>query len=76
MLKLGCTPPNLSNICLHKSTKKFYPIVEADEELHDIIREVMAGAPSRGKFIEMKTLPPLNINIFRYIIRALVKLLN
>ena len=65
MLKLGCTLPNLSNICLHKSTKKFYPFVEADEELHDKIREVMTGAPSIGKFIEMKTFPPLNINIFR-----------
>ena len=26
MLKLGCTVPNLANICLHKSTSaKFYP---------------------------------------------------
>ena len=65
MLKLGCKPPNLSNICLHNSTKKLYPFVEADEELHDKIREVMTGVPSIGKFIEMKTFPPLNINIFR-----------
>ena len=29
MLKLGCTLPNLVNICLHKSTdSKFYPFTE------------------------------------------------
>ena len=29
MLKLGCTLPNLANICLYKSTnEKFYPIKE------------------------------------------------
>ena len=29
MLKLGCTHPNLANICLHKSTTaKFYPFTE------------------------------------------------
>ena len=32
MLKLGCTLPNLANICLHKSMdRKFYPFIEADE---------------------------------------------
>ena len=31
MLKLGCTLPNLANICLLKSTHaKFYPITEGD----------------------------------------------
>ena len=31
MLKLGCTLPNMANICLLKSTDgKFYPITEAD----------------------------------------------
>ena len=34
MLKLGCTLPNLANICLHKSTDaKFYPSTEADKDL-------------------------------------------
>ena len=29
MLKLGCTLPNLANVCLHKSTdSKFYPFTE------------------------------------------------
>ena len=29
MLKLGCTLPNLANICLHKSTRaKFYPLLK------------------------------------------------
>ena len=47
MLKLGCTLPNLANICLHKSTNsKFYPFVEADKDLHDKIREDMTGGPS------------------------------
>ena len=33
MLKLGCTLPNLANICLHKSTDaKFYPSTEGDKE--------------------------------------------
>ena len=39
MLKLGCTLPNLANICLHKSTdRKFYPFIEADKDLHEKIR--------------------------------------
>ena len=47
MLKLGCTLPNLANICLHKSTNsKFYPFVETDKDLHDKIREDMTGGPS------------------------------
>ena len=34
MLKLGCTLPNLANICLHKYTDaKFYPITEGDKDL-------------------------------------------
>ena len=34
MLKLGCTFPNLANICLHKSTSaNFYPFTETDKEL-------------------------------------------
>ena len=32
MSKLGCTLPNLANICLHKSTdSKFYPFTESDK---------------------------------------------
>ena len=39
MLKLGCTLPNLANICLHKSTDaKFYPFTEGDKELSEKIR--------------------------------------
>ena len=34
MLKLGCTLPNLANVCLHKSTDaKFYPFTEGDKDL-------------------------------------------
>ena len=47
MLKLGCTLPNLANICLHKSTNsKLYPFVEADKDLHDKIHEDMTSGPS------------------------------
>ena len=47
MLKLGCTLPNLANICLHKSTNhKFFPFVEADKNLHDKIRVEMTDGPS------------------------------
>ena len=36
MLKLGCTLPNLANICLHKSTDaKFYPITEGDNDFSE-----------------------------------------
>ena len=47
LLKLGCTLPNLANICLHQSTNhKFVPFVESDKDLHDKIREDMTGGPS------------------------------
>ena len=47
MLKLGCTLPNLTNICLHKSIgSKFYPFTGSDKDLLEKIREVMVGGPS------------------------------
>ena len=47
MLELGCTSPNLANICLHKSTDaKFYPFTEGDKELLEKIREYVVGGPS------------------------------
>ena len=47
MLKLGCTLPNLANICLHKSTNaKFYPFTNSDKDLLAKIREDMVGGPS------------------------------
>ena len=47
MLKLGCTLPNLANMCLHKSTNyKFYPFCESDKDLCEKIREAMTGGPS------------------------------
>ena len=47
MLKLGCTLPNLANICLHKSTDaKFYPFTEGDKDLLEKIREDIVGGPS------------------------------
>ena len=47
MLKLGCTLPNLANICLHKSTdSKFYPFTESEKDLLEKLREDMVGGPS------------------------------
>ena len=47
MLKLGCTLPNLANICLHKSNgAKFFPFTETDQDLLQKIREDMVGGPS------------------------------
>ena len=47
MLKLGCTLPNLANICLHKSTDtQFYPFTEGDKGLLEKIREDHVGGPS------------------------------
>ena len=47
VLKLGCTLPNMANICMDKSTdSKFYPSPESDKELHEKTREVLAGGSS------------------------------
>ena len=47
LLKLGCTLPNLANICLHKSAdSRFYPFTESDKDLLEKIREDMIGGPS------------------------------
>ena len=47
MLKLGCTLPNLANICLNKSTDaKFYPFTEGDRDLLEKIREYVVGGSS------------------------------
>ena len=46
MLKVGCTLPNLANICLHKSTDaKFYPFTEGDKDLLEKIREDVVDGP-------------------------------
>ena len=47
MFRLGCTLPNLSNICLHKSTSaKFHPFTETDKDLLQKLREDMLGRAS------------------------------
>ena len=47
MLRLGCTLPNLANICLHNSTDhKFYPFFSSDSDLLEKIREGLTGGPS------------------------------
>ena len=47
MLKLGCTLPNLANICLQKSTTaKFYPLTESNKDLFGKLREDIVGGPS------------------------------
>ena len=52
MLKLGCTLPNLANICLHKSTDgKFYTFSERDKDLLEKLREHVVA----GNFIRKST---------------------
>ena len=47
LLMLGCTLPNLANICVHKSTDaKFYPFTEGDKDLLEKIPEDVVGGPS------------------------------
>ena len=47
VLKLGCTLPNLANICLRKTTDaKFYPFTEGDKDLLGKIREYIVAGPS------------------------------
>ena len=47
MVKLGCTPPNLANVCFHKSRdSKFYPFTESDKDLLKKIREDKVSGPS------------------------------
>ena len=47
MLKLGCTLPHLTTICLLKSTDSdFYPFTGSDKDLPEKIREDMVGGPS------------------------------
>ena len=44
MLKLGCTLPNLANICLHKSTDaNFYPFMEGDKVVLEKIEKMFVG---------------------------------
>ena len=47
LLELGCTLPNLANVCLHKSADaKFYPFTEGRKDLLEKIREDVFGGPS------------------------------
>ena len=47
MLKLGCTLPNLANICLHKKNDyKFFPFFLSVSELLEKIQEDLTGGPS------------------------------
>ena len=47
MLMLGCTLPNLADICLHKSTDaKFYPFAEVEKDQLEKIREDVVAGPS------------------------------
>ena len=59
MLKLGCTLPNMTNICLHKSTDaKIYPFMEGGKDLLEKNREVVIGSPSivfKGKAVVDET---------------------
>ena len=46
-LKLGCTLPNLTGICLHESTDtKIYTFKEADKDLLEKMKQSVVGGPS------------------------------
>ena len=72
MLKLGCTLPNLANICLHKSAdSKFYPFTESNKDLLENIREVMVGGPSivfTRKAVLDETFIPKSSNLCKSIV--------
>ena len=72
MLKLGCTLPNLANICLHKFTDaKFYPFTEGDEDLLEKSREDVVGGPSivfTGKAVVDETFIRKSTNICKSIV--------
>ena len=73
MLKLGCTLPNLANICSHKSTDaKFYPFRERHEDLSEKIREDVVGGPSivfTRKVVVDETFIRKSANICKSIVR-------
>ena len=47
MIKVGCTLPNLTNICLQESVfAKFYPFTKGDEEFLKKNRQNVVGGPS------------------------------
>ena len=72
MLKLGCTLPNLANICLHKSTDaKFYPFTEGDKDLLEKIREDVVGDPSivfTRKAVFVETFIRISTNLCKSIV--------
>ena len=66
-MRLGCTLPNLANICLHKSTDaKIYLFTEADNDLLEKIRDDVVGGPSivfTRKAVVDETFIPKSTNI-------------
>ena len=72
MLKLGCTLPNLANICLHEATDaKFYPFTEGDKDVLERVREDVVGCPSivfTHKAVVDETFIPKSTNICKYIV--------
>ena len=47
ILKLGCTLPNLPNVCLHKPIDaNFYTFTEGDNDFVQKIKQIMVGGPS------------------------------
>ena len=71
MLNLGCTLPNLANICLHKSTDaKIYPFTEGDKDLLEKVREDVVGGASiifTRKAVVDETFIRKSTNLFKFI---------
>ena len=86
MLKIGCTSPNLANICLSKPTDaNFYPSTASDEDLLEKIHGDKVGGPSivftRKTFVgktltvirQTSTNPMLEVALFTLILSLCVK---
>ena len=72
MLQLGCTLPNLANICLNISiNEKFCTFCKSDKDLCEKIREVITGGPSivfKQKAVVVKTFIRNSSNICKAIV--------
>ena len=72
MLELGCTLPNLANICLHKSTvRRFHVSTKGDKDLLEKVRQDVVGGPSfviKRKTVVDETLIRESTNICKLIV--------
>ena len=72
IMRLGCTLPNLANICLHKSTDaNVYPFTKPYNDLLENFRDDVVGGPSivfTRKVVVDETFIPKSTNICKSIV--------